>query len=230
MENENFTLRYRKVMMSAQKVARINKRGYYTTLDILLSVLNESNCFAVKVLIRLGIDLDSLKKITTSKIYNEEFSNENPRYQSDYKNPVPTVEVEKIVQGSMKQAEKLGHMFIGTEHLLLSMVENASSASGDILQSLNINHPRLIKELEKLAKETDFSRKENERRKNGKHKEANEDDEEDKHSIEDFCRDLTGLAELGKLDPIIGRDREIERVIQVLARRRKNFASLLMDG
>ncbi|MGC9366546.1 MAG: ATP-dependent Clp protease ATP-binding subunit [bacterium] len=230
MENENFTLRYRKVMMSAQKVARINKRGYYTTLDILLSVLNESNCFAVKVLIRLGIDLDSLKKITTSKIYNEEFSNENPRYQSDYKNPVPTVEVEKIVQGSMKQAEKLGHMFIGTEHLLLSMVENASSASGDILQSLNINHPRLIKELEKLAKETDFSRKENERRKNGKHKEANEDDEEDKHSIEDFCRDLTGLAELGKLDPIIGRDLEIERVIQVLARRRKNNPVLIGEA
>lgn len=230
MENENFTLRYRKVMMSAQKVARINKRGYYTTLDILLSVLNESNCFAVKVLIRLGIDLDSLKKITTSKIYNEEFNNENPRYQSDYKNPVPTVEVEKIVQGSMKQAEKLGHMFIGTEHLLLSMVENLKSASGDILRSLNINHPRLIKELEKLAKETDFSRKENERRKSGKPKESNEDEEEDKHSIEDFCRDLTGLAELGKLDPIIGRDREIERVIQVLARRRKNNPVLIGEA
>lgn len=230
MNSENFTLRYRKIIMSAQRNSKLHKRGYYTTLDILYGILAEPNCFAVKILQKMGVDIALMKKIITARIYKDDFYNETPRYPSNLKEPVPTVEVENVIQGSIKKAEDLSHMFIGTEHLILSILENMNTAAGEILKSLDITYEQFNLNLQNLINETDFSVREEERKKISRPKENFDDEEDDKFVIEDFCRDLTSLAEEGKLDPIIGRDIEIERVIQILSRRKKNNPVLIGEA
>ncbi|MBN1619778.1 ATP-dependent Clp protease ATP-binding subunit [candidate division WOR-3 bacterium] len=230
MNSENFTLRYRKIIMSAQKNSRLHKRGYYTTLDILYAILTETNCFAVKIFQKLGVDISLMKKIIAAKIFKNDYYKETPRYPPNFKDPVPTIEVESVIQGSMKKAEELSHMFIGTEHLILSVLDNIHSAAGEIMKSLDITYVQFNAGLQNLIEESDFAVKEDDKRKIGRPRENIDDEEEDKFALEDFCRDLSGLAEEGKLDPIIGRDKEIERVVQVLSRRRKNNPVLIGEA
>jgi len=205
-----FTERAQKAILLAQESAQELKHNYVGTEHLLLGLLREGDGIAAKVLLSMGVHVNTLKEKINDMIGND--SEENVQLLGF------TPRTKRIFELSFAEARRLGHSYIGTEHLLLGLIREAEGIAAKILIDSGINLEKAREEVMKLLG--------NPTPKNG------EDDTYAKQhqntpTLNEYGRDLTEMAKEGKLDPVIGREKEIERVIQILSRRTKNNPCLI---
>ena len=213
-----FTNSCNKAIEIASDVAMELGHSYIGTEHLLYGLVKEGNGVASKVLQNQDItDEDVFNKI------EELIGHEEPIHQiMDF-----TPRTKRVIETAYIEARKLGYNFIGTEHLLIGILREGDCVAARILLDLNVNIPKLYNEIVKVIREgEDYQGEEKEasssKSSNGKRGSYNKT-----ATLNQFGEDLTIKAQEGKLDPIIGRNQEIERVIQILSRRTKNNPCLI---
>jgi ATP-dependent Clp protease ATP-binding subunit ClpC len=206
--HDKFTERVRKVMYLAREEAARLQHDYIGTEHLLLGVIREGEGIAATVLNNLGLDLDAIRQAVESMVAATGGTltiGEIPF----------TPRAKKVLELSVDEARQLGHNYVGTEHLLLGLIREGEGVAARVLLELGVDRKKVREETLKLLGGTpSVSQPERE----GK---------VETPALNQFGRDLTALARESKLDPIIGRESEIERVIQVLSRRKKNNPILI---
>jgi ATP-dependent Clp protease ATP-binding subunit ClpC len=216
---ERFTDRARKVMQLANQEAQRFNHEYIGTEHILLGLVKEGSGVAANVLKNLDIDLRKIR-LEVEKIVQS-----GPDMVTMGKLP-QTPRAKKVIEYSIEEARNLNHNYVGTEHLLLGLLREQEGVAAQVLMNLGLKLEDVREEVLNLlghnmeASEGGGSGGERTASK-GKSKTP---------ALDSFGRDLTELARQGKLDPVIGRANEIERVIQVLSRRTKNNPVLLGEA
>ena len=212
---ERFTDRARKVMALANQEAQRFNHEYVGTEHILLGLVKEGQGVAANVLHNLQVDL---KKI---RLEVEKIVKSGPNMVTMGKLP-QTPRAKKVIEFAIEEARNLGHNYVGTEHLLLGLLREHDGVAAQVLMNLGLKLDDVRAEVLNIlgaSQEAEGAGQEEERR--GKSKTP---------ALDSFGRDLTQLAVEGKLDPVIGRHAEIERVTQVLCRRTKNNPVLLGEA
>src|SRR3989441_6442853 len=215
---ERFTDRARKVMQLANQEAQRLNHEYIGTEHILLGLVKEGSGVAANVLKNLDIDLRKIR------LEIEKIVQSGPDMVTMGKLP-QTPRAKKVIEYSIEEARNLNHNYVGTEHLLLGLLREQEGVAAQVLVNLGLKLEDVREEvLNLLGHNMDSGESSSgaERTPNkGKSKTP---------ALDSFGRDLTELARQGKLDPVIGRQNEIERVIQVLSRRTKNNPVLLGEA
>src|SRR5690242_2799281 len=214
---ERFTDRARKVMQLANQEAQRFNHEYIGTEHILLGLVKEGSGVAANVLKNLDIDLRKIR-LEVEKIVQS-----GPDMVTMGKLP-QTPRAKKVIEYSIEEARNLNHNYVGTEHLLLCLLREQEGVAAQVLMNLGLKLEDVREEVLNLLGHNMESGETGggERQPNkGKSKTP---------ALDSFGRDLTDLARQGKLDPVIGRQNEIERVIQVLSRRTKNNPVLLGEA
>src|SRR5437660_1701442 len=213
---ERFTDRARKVMQPANQEAQRFNHEYIGTEHILLGLVKEGSGVAANVLKNLDIDLRKIR-LEVEKIVQS-----GPDMVTMGKLP-QTPRAKKVIEYSIEEARNLNHNYVGTEHLLLGLLREQEGVAAQVLMNLGLKLEDVREEVLNMdSGETSGGGGGGERTANkGKSKTP---------ALDSFGRDLTELARQGKLDPVIGRQNEIERVIQVLSRRTKNNPVLLGEA
>ncbi len=219
---ERFTDRARKVMQLANQEAQRFNHEYIGTEHILLGLVKEGSGVAANVLKNLEVDLRKIR-IEVEKIVQS-----GPDMVTMGKLP-QTPRAKKVIEYAMEEARNLNHNYVGTEHLLLGLLREQEGVAAQVLMNLALKLEDVRDEVLNLLghglESQDAGggeRASGERsQKSGKSKTP---------ALDSFGRDLTELAKQGKLDPVIGREHEIERVIQILCRRQKNNPVLLGEA
>ena len=223
----NFTPRAQQVLALARKEADRFNHNYVGTEHILLGLIKLGQGVAVSVLQNMGLDLE------TVRIEVEKQVGSGP--ESKIAGNIPyTPRVKKVLSLSNKEAQQLDHSYVGTEHLLLGLLREGEGVAARVLTSLDIDINQTRQEI--LAEiDPNFSPEELGSEFDEFDDDAEGEDLEDENkgktpALKAFGRDLTKLAEKDKLDPVIGRESEIERVIQILCRRTKNNPVLIGEA
>ena len=212
---ERFTDRARKVMALANQEAQRFNHEYVGTEHVLLGLVKEGQGVAANVLHNLQVDL---KKI---RLEVEKIVKSGPNMVTMGKLP-QTPRAKKVIEFAIEEARNLGHNYVGTEHLLLGLLREHDGVAAQVLMNLGLKLDDVRAEVLNIlgaSQEAEGAGQEEERR--GKSKTP---------ALDSFGRDLTQLAVEGKLDPVIGRHAEIERVTQILCRRTKNNPVLLGEA
>ncbi|MGD9791983.1 MAG: Clp protease N-terminal domain-containing protein, partial [Acidimicrobiia bacterium] len=222
---ERFTDRARRVVVLAQEEARLLNHNYIGTEHILLGLIHEGEGVAAKALESLGISLEAVR----SQV--EEIIGQGGQSPSGH---IPfTPRAKKVLELSLREALQLGHNYIGTEHILLGLIREGEGVAAQVLVKLGADLSRVRQQVIQLlsgysgpqgGKEAPSSAA------SGNPAAGKESTGEDKGGsavLDQFGRNLTQAARDKKLDPVIGRVREIERVMQVLSRRTKNNPVLI---
>ncbi|WP_414622198.1 ATP-dependent Clp protease ATP-binding subunit [Calothrix sp. CCY 0018] len=207
---EHFTSEAIKVVMLAQEEARRLGHNFVGTEQILLGLLGEDTGVAAKVLTDMGVTLRDARR-EVEKIIGRGSGFVPPE--------IPfTPKVKTLFEQSFKEARSLGHNYIGTEHLLLGLTEAGEGVAAKVLQNLDVDLKQLrtavIRRLGEVASV-------------GAGVGGGSTRRNQMATLEEFGRNLTKLAAEGKLDPVVGREKEIERTVQVLGRRTKNNPVLI---
>ncbi|MFW5787301.1 MAG: ATP-dependent Clp protease ATP-binding subunit, partial [Halanaerobiales bacterium] len=202
-----FTERARRVLSLAEKEAKNLHHNYVGTEHILLGLVKEEQGIAARALKDNGINKDNvLKKI-------KDMIGEGKQDTDGSIGLTPRSK--KVLNLSMDEARRLGHNYIGTEHILLGLIREGEGVAVRILTELGGDLKKLRNEVVELL---------GGRKKSNQQKQKSDSETP---QLDEYSRDLTRMAKEGKLDPVIGRDKEIERVIQVLSRRTKNNPVLI---
>ncbi|MFD9892165.1 ATP-dependent Clp protease ATP-binding subunit [Amycolatopsis sp. NPDC059027] len=211
---ERFTDRARRVVVLAQEEARMLNHNYIGTEHILLGLIHEGEGVAAKALESLGIALEGVRQQV------EEIIGQGQQAPSGH---IPfTPRAKKVLELSLREALQLGHNYIGTEHILLGLIREGEGVAAQVLVKLGADLNRVRQQVLQLlsgyqggkeSAETGSSR--------------GEGTPSSSLVLDQFGRNLTVSAREGKLDPVIGRGKEIERVMQVLSRRTKNNPVLI---
>src|SRR5215203_1761722 len=209
---ERFTDRARRVVVLAQEEARMLNHNYIGTEHILLGLIHEGEGVAAKALESLGISLDAVR----SQV--QEIIGEGQQAPSGH---IPfTPRAKKVLELSLREALQLGHNYIGTEHILLGLIREGEGVAAQVLNKLGADLNRVRQQVIQLLSGYQ-----------GKEPVAAGGPTEGQPAgsavLDQFGRNLTQDAREGKLDPVIGREKEIERVMQVLSRRTKNNPILI---
>ncbi|QDU46421.1 ClpA/B family protein [Symmachiella dynata] len=217
---ERFTDRARKVMQLANQEAQRFNHEYIGTEHILLGLVKEGSGVAANVLKNLDVDLRKIR-LEVEKIVQS-----GPDMVTMGKLP-QTPRAKKVIEYSMEEARNLNHNYVGTEHILLGLLREQEGVAAQVLMNLGLKLEDVREEVLNLLGHGLEGAESGERSpaagspKAGKSKTP---------ALDSFGRDLTELAKQGKLDPVIGRTDEIERVIQILCRRQKNNPVLLGEA
>ncbi|HEX4189362.1 MAG TPA: Clp protease N-terminal domain-containing protein, partial [Marmoricola sp.] len=209
---ERFTDRARRVVVLAQEEARMLSHNYIGTEHILLGLIHEGDGIAAKALESLGISLEGVRAQV------EEIIGQGQQAPSGH---IPfTPRAKKVLELSLREALQLGHNYIGTEHILLGLIREGEGVAAQVLQKLGADLNRVRQQVIQLLSGYQ-----------GKEAQAAGTAPETAPSsslvLDQFGRNYTQAAKEGKLDPVIGREKEIERVMQVLSRRTKNNPVLI---
>jgi ATP-dependent Clp protease ATP-binding subunit ClpC len=204
-----FTERAQKVLVLAQEEARRFHHTFVGTEHILLGLVREGDGIAAKVLLSLGVELDSVRS-EIEKLIGKGDQRSVPQ-GVNY-----TPRAKKMIELAIEEGQNLGHNYVGTEHLLLGLIREGEGIAAQVLTNLGVDLVRARKSVLSLLGNSDEPLLE-----------ENTKSVSSTPTVDQFGRDLTKLAREGKLDPVIGRDMEIERVIQVLSRRTKNNPCLI---
>ena len=209
---ERFTDRARRVVVLAQEEARMLNHNYIGTEHILLGLIHEGEGVAAKALESLGISLEAVRQQV------EEIIGQGQQAPSGH---IPfTPRAKKVLELSLREALQLGHNYIGTEHILLGLIREGEGVAAQVLVKLGADLNRVRQQVIQLLSGYQ-----------GKEPAAAGGPAEGTPStslvLDQFGRNLTAAAREGKLDPVIGREKEIERVMQVLSRRTKNNPVLI---
>jgi ATP-dependent Clp protease ATP-binding subunit ClpC len=205
---EKFTERGRKVIIYAKEEAERRQNDYLGTEHLLLGIIREPDGLPVIILKKMGISIEQVRM--------EVERNLPPATNVLSFGDIPfTPRAKKVLELAIEEARLLGHNYIGSEHLLLGLIREDEGIAGKILRNLGANllGARQLTINLSMSMGTQQSRM----RERKTHTPA----------LDEFGKDLTDLARKGKLDPVIGREREIERVLQVLGRRMKNNPALI---
>src|SRR5205809_4135901 len=224
---ERFTDRARKVMQLANQEAQRFNHEYIGTEHILLGLVKEGSGVAANVLKNLDIDLRKIR-LEVEKIVQH-----GPGGEQVVMGRLPhTPRAKKVIEYSIEEARNLNHNYVGTEHLLLGLLREQEGVAAQVLMNLGLKLDDVREEVLNLLGHNMPNENEGggggggsgggtERQSRSKSKTP---------ALDSFGRDLTELARQGKLDPVIGRANEIERVIQILSRRQKNNPVLLGEA
>ncbi|MFN8588098.1 MAG: ATP-dependent Clp protease ATP-binding subunit [Candidatus Eisenbacteria bacterium] len=208
--HDKFTERVRKVIYLAREEAARLQHDYIGTEHLLLGVIREGEGIAATVLNNLGLDLDRIRQ----EVENMVSASGGTMTIGE----IPfTPRAKRVLELAVEEARSLGHNYVGTEHLLLGLIREGEGVAAKVLLELGVDRKRVREETLKLLGGTPSA---------GQAAERGEERAETP-ALNQFGRDLTQLAREGKLDPVIGRDKEIERVVQVLSRRKKNNPVLI---
>ncbi|WP_200800529.1 ATP-dependent Clp protease ATP-binding subunit [Proteiniborus sp. DW1] len=203
-----FTERAQKAIYLAQEEARQLAHNYVGTEHLLLGLIREKDGIAANVLTNMGVNLETVRNFVINIIG---YGNQGGEVQGY------TPRTKRVFELSFVEARDLGHNYIGTEHLLLGLMKETEGVAAVILKGMGIDLDKVREEVINMLN-GNYSRQ---GQGSGPHKASNTP------TLNKFGRDLTALAGEEKLDPVIGRDKEIERVIQVLSRRTKNNPCLI---
>jgi ATP-dependent Clp protease ATP-binding subunit ClpC len=202
-----FTDRAQKVIVLAQEEARRLGHNVVGTEHILLGLIAEGEGVGAKALTALGVSLDKVR---------QEIENVIGRGESAFQGAIGfTPRTKRVFELAIDEARQLGHTYIGTEHILLGLIREGEGVAAQILRNLDIDLESMRKQVIELL---------------GGHVHPGAPSAARRTktpTLDQFGRDLTEMARQGKLDPVIGRDKEIERVIQILSRRTKNNPVLI---
>ncbi|MEZ6130303.1 MAG: ATP-dependent Clp protease ATP-binding subunit [Planctomycetaceae bacterium] len=220
---ERFTDRARKVMQLANQEAQRFNHEYIGTEHILLGLVKEGSGVAANVLKNLDVDLRKIR-IEVEKIVQT-----GPDMVTMGKLP-QTPRAKKVIEYAMEEARNLNHNYVGTEHLLLGLLREQEGVAAQVLMNLNMKLDDVRDEVLNLlghGLESAEGSGASERSEGGSQRSGSRSKTP---ALDSFGRDLTELARQKKLDPVIGREAEIERVIQILCRRQKNNPVLLGEA
>ena len=206
---ERFTERAKKVLTLAQEEAERSHHSYIGTEHLLLGLLREGEGLAAKVLNNLGVEINKVRSTIESVLGRNE--------RIIIQQIIPTSRVKKVIEISFEEARRMGNNYVGTEHLLLGLLIEGEGIAAHVLEDLGANLEKVRGEIDRLLHES------------GLEEEAKEAQKKPSKTplLDQFCRDLTELAQKNALDPVIGRAMEIERVVQILSRRTKNNPALI---
>ncbi|AMV35051.1 Negative regulator of genetic competence ClpC/MecB [Pirellula sp. SH-Sr6A] len=225
---ERFTDRARKVMQLANQEAQRFNHEYIGTEHILLGLVKEGSGVAANVLKNLDVDLRKIR------LEVEKLVQSGPEMVTIGKLP-QTPRAKKVIEYSMEEARNLNHNYVGTEHILLGLLREQEGVAAQVLMNLGMKLDDVREEVLNLLGHGMESAEVGERggREGNNPSEPGASSKGGKSktpALDSFGRDLTELARQGKLDPVIGREREIERATQVLCRRTKNNPVLLGEA
>ncbi len=210
---ERFTDRARRVVVLAQEEARMLNHNYIGTEHILLGLIHEGEGVAAKALESLGIALEGVRQQV------EEIIGQGQHAPSGH---IPfTPRAKKVLELSLREALQLGHNYIGTEHILLGLIREGEGVAAQVLVKLGADLNRVRQQVLQLLSGYQGGKESTETGGRG------EGTPSSSLVLDQFGRNLTASAREGKLDPVIGRSKEIERVMQVLSRRTKNNPVLI---
>lgn len=212
-----FTERAQKIIMFAQEEAQGFQHGYVGTEHILLGILKEQDGIAKKTLSNSGVTIENVRNLV------EEYEGKG---DADlYKNEIPlTPRTKRLLELSLLEARTLGHNYINPEHILLALIRESEGVAYTILSNLGVDFDKLRKEIvENMA--GGGSGEQPTASKAAPHK----TNAQPTPTLDQFGRDLTTMASEGKLDPVIGRDKETQRLLEILSRRIKNNPCLIGD-
>jgi ATP-dependent Clp protease ATP-binding subunit ClpC len=211
---QRFTERARKVVFYAQEEAQKFGEGYVSTEHLLLGLVRESDSVAARVLEKLGVSLNRIRS---------EVEKQLPRGDARPNQDMTlTPRAKRVIDLAYDEARNLNNNYIGTEHLLLGLIREGDGLAGRVLSKLGV-------ELEKARREVMTLQDNDTQAKSGFGSKAASTTNAKTQTLDEFGRDLTELAREGKLDPVVGRHTEIERVMQILCRRTKNNPCLIGD-
>jgi ATP-dependent Clp protease ATP-binding subunit ClpC len=204
---DRFTKHARQVLQIAQEEAVRLNHNYVGTEHLLLGLAKEDNGLASRVLRESGAPTAEVIRAV------ERMAPRNPR--PPFGKPTLTPRTKRVIELAVDEAREMGHQYIGTEHLLLGLMREDEGIAAEVLRGLGLSFDRVRSQTNKAILESQVQEKANRKR-------------ESKTPLTDQLGfDLTARAEEGKLDPVIGREKEIERVIQILSRRTKNNPALI---
>jgi ATP-dependent Clp protease ATP-binding subunit ClpC len=224
---ERFTDRARKVMQLANQEAQRFNHEYIGTEHILLGLVKEGSGVAANVLKNLEVDLRKIR------LEVEKLVQSGPEMVTVGKLP-QTPRAKKVIEYSMEEARNLNHSYVGTEHILLGLLREQEGVAAQVLMNLGLKLEDVREEVLNLLGHGLEGAEVGER--GGRAGESESPTSSGKSgksktpALDSFGRDLTELAKKGELDPVIGREREIERAIQILCRRTKNNPVLLGEA
>jgi ATP-dependent Clp protease ATP-binding subunit ClpC len=217
---ERFTDRARKVMQLANQEAQRFNHEYVGTEHVLLGLVKEGSGVAANVLKNLDVDLRKIR-VEVEKIVQS-----GPDMVTMGKLP-QTPRAKKVIEYAIEEARNLNHNYVGTEHLLLGLLREQEGVAAQVLMNLNLKLEEVREEvLNLLGHGMDAGGGGSE----GGERAAAKGGKSKTPALDSFGRDLTDLARQNKLDPVIGRQNEIERVVQILSRRQKNNPVLLGEA
>jgi ATP-dependent Clp protease ATP-binding subunit ClpC len=214
---ERFTDRARRVVVLAQEEARLLNHNYIGTEHILLGLIHEGEGVAAKALESLGISLEAVRAQV------EEIIGHGGQAPSGH---IPfTPRAKKVLELSLREALQLGHNYIGTEHILLGLIREGEGVAAQVLVKLGADLSRVRQQVIQLL--SGYAGSKESAGQGATTGGSGESQPSGSLVLDQFGRNLTQLAREKKLDPVIGREREIERVMQVLSRRTKNNPVLI---
>ena len=204
---EKFSERARRVLTLAQEEAQRFNHNYIGTEHILLGLVRETEGVVARVLINLGIDLNKVRAAVEFIIGRGE-------------NPVEgeiglTPRAKKVIELAVDEARRMNHSYIGTEHLLVGLLREGEGVASGVLESLGVTLESVRSETHRVLTQTAPASTQGSKATNRT------------PTLDQLGIDLTAAARSNKLDPVIGRDKEIERVIQIISRRTKNNPVLI---
>ncbi|CAN5672147.1 ATP-dependent Clp protease ATP-binding subunit [soil metagenome] len=211
---ERFTERARKVVVLAQEEARHFNHNYIGTEHLLLGLLREDEGVAARALASLNVTLDEVREQVESIVgYGEEGTGGQAPF---------TPRSKKVLELALREALQLGHNYIGTEHILLGLVRESEGVAARVLNNLDVDPDKVRREVVRM-----LGGGRSRGRSSGGGGEAaggrgGEAKRPKTRQLDQYGRNLTAYAEEDKLDPVIGRNKEIERIMQILVRRTKN--------
>jgi ATP-dependent Clp protease ATP-binding subunit ClpC len=205
---DRFTKRARRVLTLAQEEAQRLNHNYIGTEHLLLGLVREDNGVAVRVLRDLGVDPRQIRERVERTV---------GRGQRTLHGKLSlTPRTKRVIELAVDEARRLGHHYIGTEHLLLGLVREGEGVAVDVLKGLGVSLDKVRSQTARVMMET-----------SSQPVGAQGDRQKQTPLVDQLGTDLTQQAAEGKLDPVIGRQTEIERVIQILSRRTKNNPALI---
>src|SRR5215212_8406283 len=204
---DRFTKRARRVLTLAQEEALRLNHNYIGTEHLLLGLVREENGVAVKVLRELGVEPGQVIRAVERTVGRGE--------RPPFGKPTLAPRTKRVIELAVDEARLMGHHYIGTEHLLLGLVREGEGIAVNVLRGLGINLDRVRTQTARNILQNQTQSKEQKKK------------ESKTPLVDQLGFDLTAAAEEGKLDPVVGRQNEIERMIQILSRRTKNNPALI---
>jgi ATP-dependent Clp protease ATP-binding subunit ClpC len=216
---ERFTDRARRVVVLAQEEARLLNHNYIGTEHILLGLIHEGEGVAARALEGMGISLESVRSQVV------EIIGQGAQAPSGH---IPfTPRAKKVLELSLREALQLGHNYIGTEHILLGLIREGEGVAAQVLQKLGAELHKVRQTVIQLLSGAQGDEPSSESSSSSGRGRGSSESASGSTVLDQFGRNLTQYARDRKLDPVIGRQREIERVMQILSRRTKNNPVLI---
>jgi ATP-dependent Clp protease ATP-binding subunit ClpC len=213
---ERFTQRARRVLSLAQEEAERLQHNYIGTEHLLLGLIREDGGVAGRVLRELGLEQRRVEELV------ERMTRATTRVSGSP--PELSPGTKRVLELAVDEARRMGHHYIGTEHLLLGLMRQTEGVAIDILKRLGVSPEEVRRQTRRVLQESPVQSNQPSQEEPRPRRPRNEGKTP---LVDQLATDLTALAQEGKLDPVVGRETEIERVIQVLSRRRKNNPALI---